>query len=90
MESLPLLVVAVVIVVLLLRRQRRGAAEHRRVLEALEPGQEIVTRFGLFGRVTEVLEHDVLVEIAPGTVVRIAKLAVASQVETLSTPNTPR
>jgi preprotein translocase subunit YajC len=90
MESLPILIVAVVLVVLLLRRQRRGVAEHRRVVEALEPGQEIVTRFGLYGRVTEVREHDVLVEIAPGTVVKISKLAVASQVEPLSNPKPPR
>jgi preprotein translocase subunit YajC len=89
-ESLPILIVAVVLVALLFRRQRRGAAEHRRVVEALEPGQEIVTRFGLYGRITEVHEHDVLVEIAPGTVVKIAKLAVASQVGALSNPKSPR
>jgi preprotein translocase subunit YajC len=90
MESLPILIVAVALVVLLLRRQRRGAAEHRRVVEALEPGQEIVTRFGLYGRVTEVRDDEVLVEVAPGTVVRMAKLAVASQVTPLSKPKPPR
>jgi preprotein translocase subunit YajC len=89
-DALPILIVAIVLVVVLVTRQRRATAEHRRVLEALEPGQEIVTRFGLYGRVTEVHDDYLLLEIAPGTVVKIAKLAVAGRVEPPSSPKSPR
>ena len=62
---------------LLVRPQRRRQAEQNALIQNVEVGDEIVTAGGLFGHVRSVADDEVLVEIAPGTNVRIARRAVA-------------
>ena len=63
---------------LLIRPQRRRQAEQTALIQNVEVGDEIVTAGGLFGHVQSVADDELLVEIAPGTNVRIARRAVAS------------
>jgi len=80
---------AVIVIVLLLglfwfvlvRPQRRQAAEQRELIEALEPGDEIVSAGGLYGVIKSIDGDELHVEIADGLVVRMAKGAVAGFVE---------
>jgi preprotein translocase subunit YajC len=65
----------------IVRPQRRQAAEQRELLEALEPGDEIVSAGGLYGVVREIDGDELRVEIADGLVVRMARGAVAGFVE---------
>ena len=78
------LVVVVVLFVLfwllLIRPQRRRQAELNQTIASLEVGDEIVTAGGLYGHVVGVGDDELLVEIAPGTNVRIARRAVAGVV----------
>jgi preprotein translocase subunit YajC len=62
---------------LLIRPQRRRQAEQNALIQNVEVGDEIVTAGGLFGHVQSVADDELLVEIAPGTNVRIARRAVA-------------
>ena len=62
---------------LLIRPQRRRQAEQTALIQNIEVGDEIVTAGGLFGHVKTVADDELLVEIAPGTNVRIARRAVA-------------
>jgi preprotein translocase subunit YajC len=62
---------------LLIRPQRRRQAEQNALIQNLEVGDEIVTAGGLFGHVQSIADDELLVEIAPGTNVRIARRAVA-------------
>jgi len=62
---------------LLIRPQRRRRAEQSALTQNVEVGDEIVTAGGLFGHVQGVADDELLVEIAPGTNVRIARRAVA-------------
>ena|SRR5438067_12968360 len=62
---------------LLIRPQRRRQTEQRQMLSNLQVGDEIVTAGGIYGRIEDVDESDVTVEIAPGTRVRVARRAVA-------------
>ncbi len=67
---------------LLIRPQRKRIQEQRRLHEEIEVGDEILTAGGLYGHVRELGdEDDIVVEIAPGTNVRIARRAVAGVVE---------
>jgi preprotein translocase subunit YajC len=61
----------------LIRPQRRRQAEQNALIRNVEVGDEIVTAGGLFGHVQGVADDELLVEIAPGTNVRIARRAVA-------------
>jgi preprotein translocase subunit YajC len=62
---------------LIIRPNRRRQAEQAALIENVEVGNEIVTAGGLFGHVKSVADDELLVEIAPGTNVRIARRAVA-------------
>ena len=59
---------------LLIRPQRKRQQEQQQLHASLEVGDEVLTVGGLYGHVREVLEDDdLLVEIAPGVNVRIAR-----------------
>ncbi len=68
--------------VLMIRPQRAKQQHQKRMLEAVAPGDEILTVGGLFGIVQEIDEDgDLVVEIAEGIHVRIARRAVATVVK---------
>ncbi len=62
---------------LLIRPQRRRQLQQTQLVKSVTVGAEIVTAGGLYGTVVEAHEDELRVEIAPGTVVRIARRAVA-------------
>lgn len=67
---------------LLIRPQRRKQAEQQKLLSSVEPGDEVLTVGGMYGIVTEIDEEDdLIVEIAEGIRVRIARRAVAGVVK---------
>jgi preprotein translocase subunit YajC len=78
---LVILLLAVLFYLLLIRPQRRRQTVQSQMLSSLEVGDEIVTAGGLYGYVRELGDEELLVEIAPGTSVRIARRAVAAVLE---------
>jgi len=63
----------------LIRPQRARAQAHKELLTRVNVGDEVLTVGGLYGDVIEIDDDDDLVlEIAPGTQVRIARRAVAA------------
>jgi preprotein translocase subunit YajC len=67
---------------LLIRPQRKRQLEQQQLHASIEVGDEILTVGGLYGHVREALEDDdLLVEIAPGVNVRVARRSVAGVVE---------
>lgn len=84
MNLFPLFFFAGMIVLLwllLIQPQRRRRQQHTQVLQALEPGDEVMTAGGLFGSVREVADHYVVLEIAPETHVRVAKSAITARLD---------
>jgi preprotein translocase subunit YajC len=68
--------------VLLIRPQRKRQADQQKLLSSVEPGDEVLTVGGLYGIVHELDEEDdLIVEIAEGIRVRIARRAVATIVK---------
>ena len=78
MGLLPLVLMFVVLWFLMIRPQMKRAKEHKALVEALTRGDEVVTGGGIAGRVTEVGDSFVQVEIAPNTVIAVQKQAVAT------------
>ena len=67
---------------LLIRPQRQRQQKHQSLLSAVAPGDEILTVGGLYGIVQEIDdEDDLVVEIAEGIHVRIARRAIAAVVK---------
>jgi preprotein translocase subunit YajC len=63
------------------RPQRRRQIAHRELIAAVAPNDEVVTAGGMFGKVRSIADDHVLLEIAPGTDVRIAKEAITGVVQ---------
>jgi preprotein translocase subunit YajC len=61
----------------LIRPQRRRQVEQSRMQETLADGDEILTAGGIHGTVRGIEDEVVKVEIAPGTIVRLDRRAVA-------------
>jgi preprotein translocase subunit YajC len=62
----------------LVRPQKRRQAAAAALLNAVKVGDEIVTAGGMYGEVTGFQDDDVLLRIAPGLEVRIARRAVGA------------
>ena len=61
-----------------IRPQKRRQLAQQQLLENVSAGDEILTAGGLYGTVRGVEGDEVLLEVAPGTNVRIARRAVAA------------
>jgi preprotein translocase subunit YajC len=67
---------------LLIRPQRLKQMEQQRLLASIEPGDEVLTVGGIYGIVTDIDdEDDLIVEIAEGIQVRVARRAVGGVVK---------
>jgi preprotein translocase subunit YajC len=62
----------------IVRPQKKRQLQARQMLSEVTVGAEIVTAGGIYGRVTELHDDDVMVEIAPQLTVRLARRAIAS------------
>ena len=62
----------------LIRPQRRRQVEQVRMQGALATGDEILTAGGIYGTLRGVEDEVVEVEIAPGTIIRLDRRAVAT------------
>lgn len=76
MQFAPLVVLMVLFYFMLIRPQMKRAKEHRDLLAKLNKGDEVVTGGGLAGKVRDVGETFVLVEVANGVQIKIQKASV--------------
>ena len=76
MSLLPLIAIFVVFYFLLIRPQQKRAKEHKKMTEALAKGDEVITTGGTLGKITDVGESFVTVEIAQGVETKVQRSAV--------------
>ena len=77
MSFLPLVIIFVIFYFLLIRPQSKRAKEHREMVAKLAKGDEVVAGGGILGRVTDVSESYITVEIADGVAIKVQRHAVA-------------
>jgi preprotein translocase subunit YajC len=63
---------------LIIRPQSKRAKEHRALIEALSKGDEIVTNGGLLGKITEVGENFIRVELSDGVNVIVQRQSISA------------
>jgi len=76
-SMLPLLLIFVVFYFMLIRPQNKRAKEHRAMVATLETGAEVATNGGIVGKVTEVGENFLTVEIANNVQVKVQRNTIA-------------
>ncbi|ODU48356.1 preprotein translocase subunit YajC [uncultured Aquimonas sp.] len=77
----PLIMLAIFFAVfffLVIRPQMKRAKEHRSMVSALGKGDEVITSGGLAGRIDDVSDSFITVEIADGVRVKVQKQAVTA------------
>jgi preprotein translocase subunit YajC len=70
---------AAVFYLLLWRPQQRRMSAVRGLQGQLKLNDEVVTTSGIFGRIVELNDNDLRLEIAPGTIVRMARGAIGER-----------
>lgn len=61
---------------MMLRPQQKRQKEIRKAREAMQPGDKVVTSGGIHGKIKEVGEQTMLIEVAEGVRIRIDKSAI--------------
>lgn len=61
---------------LMIRPQMKRAKEHKQMTEALQKGDEVVAAGGLVGKITQIGEAYISIQIAPNTEVQVQRTAV--------------
>lgn len=66
---------------LMIRPARKAQRAQMELIASLEVGDEVVLNSGIFGRIASIEDNTAGVEIAPGTVVKVAIQVVVRRVE---------
>ena len=80
------LLMAVAFYLLLWRPQQRRMSLVRSLQSQLEQGNDVLTTSGIYGRIVRLGADDADLEIAPGTVIRVARGAIG---QVVSEPGSP-
>jgi len=75
---LPLVLIFAVFYFLLIRPQNKRQKEHREMVANIQVGDEIVTAGGVLGKVNEIKEQFVHVQVADGVVLKVQRHTVGS------------
>ena len=76
MQLLPFALIIVVFYFFMIRPQMKRQKELKNFRESLQKGQKIVTTGGIYGKITDIQETTVSIEIAENVRVKIDKAAV--------------
>jgi preprotein translocase subunit YajC len=72
----PIILIFIVFWLLLIRPQQRKVKEHRAMVDALQKGEEVATAGGVIGRIVDLDDAMVTLEIASDTEVLVQRAAV--------------
>lgn len=73
---LPFILIILVFYFFMIRPQMKRQKELKKYREELKKGDKVITTGGIYGKVTEIKEAHVNVEIANGVVIKIDKSAI--------------
>lgn len=73
---LPFILIIVVFYFFMIRPQMKRQKELKKYREELKKGDKVITTGGIYGKVVEIKEAHVVVEIASGVVIKIDKSAI--------------
>ena len=76
----PMLLILAIFYFMMIRPQQRKEKERRKMIDELRAGAKIVFAGGLMGTIDRATEKTFFVEIAPGTVIEIARSSVTGVV----------
>ena len=76
----PFILIFVIMYFLILRPQQKRMKEQRNMIAELKRGDQVVTQGGIIGKITDVKDDEVTVEIAQGVKIRVVRATIAQVV----------
>lgn len=73
---LPMIALFAIFYFLLIRPQQKRQKEHRSMVDGLAKGDEVVTMGGLLGKITQVDDNFITLEVAKGTDLKVQRMSV--------------
>ncbi|MBS1269343.1 MAG: Sec translocon accessory complex subunit YajC [Gammaproteobacteria bacterium] len=73
LSLLPIVVIFVLFYFLLIRPQQKRQKQHREMVASLSKGDEVVTTGGTLGKITEVGENFITVEVSQGVQIKVQR-----------------
>lgn len=77
MSFLPMLLIIVVFYFFMIRPQMKKAKDHKKYISELKKGDKVVTTAGIHGRIAELNDTTIVLEVESGTKIRFDKSAVS-------------
>ena len=78
MTIFPFILILVIMYFMVFRPQQKKMKEHQEVLNKLKKNDEVMTSGGIYGKVVELKETVVTLEVAPNVRIRVARPQIAS------------
>ena len=78
MQFLPMILLFVVFYFLLIRPQQKRTKQHREMVAGLSKGDEVVTNGGILGKITDVTDNFLTIEISKGVEIKVQRNLVQS------------
>jgi len=85
MGFLPMVLILGVFYFLLIRPQQKKAKEHRELLQNLKRGDAVITQGGLYGKIANLSDQVVTLEVADKVRVRVSRGSIAGLAPTSAT-----
>ncbi len=85
MNMLPLLLIVVVFYFFMIRPQMKRQKELKKFRESLQKGDKVVTTGGIYGKVVEIKETVIIVQVDDNTKLKVDKAAVLKDPSDLET-----
>lgn len=73
---LPIIVIFVLFYFLLIRPQQKRQKQHKEMVESLSKGDEVVTAGGTLGKITDVGDNFITLEVAQGVKIKVQRSMV--------------
>jgi preprotein translocase subunit YajC len=75
----PLIAIVVIFYLLVILPQQKRTKDHKKMIESLKVGDEVLTNGGIFGIITGIADQVFTVEIAKEVKIKITKSAIATK-----------
>ena len=78
---LPMIIIFILFWFLLIRPQQKKAKEHTKMITELKIGDTVLTNGGIFGKINQIKEQIILLEIADNIIIQIQKNTIANKID---------
>ena len=86
MTIFPFILIFIIMYFMVIRPQQKKSKEHQELLKKLKKNDEVMTSGGIYGKVVDLKETVVTIEVAPNVRIRVARPQIAAVISVEKAP----